>query len=145
MSTQRAQKGGWVFGGLPTGANGRPLCRRCAIEIPLGRRKTFCSSECVHEWKLRTNPGYLREQVFRRDLGICAKCSLDTMADVKRKRTRGTGDLWQADHIKPVVEGGGECGIDNLRTLCTACHKSATKELAARRAAERKPQLIFSL
>jgi 5-methylcytosine-specific restriction endonuclease McrA len=41
--------------------------------------------------------------------------------------------LWQADHIKPVVEGGGQCALDNLRTLCLRCHKGVTAELASRR------------
>ena len=31
-----------------------------------------------------------------------------------------------ADHIKPVYEGGGSCGLDNIRTLCIACHKKNT-------------------
>lgn len=43
---------------------------------------------------------------------------------------------WDADHIIPVVEGGGQCGLENYRTLCHICHKKATKALAARRAAK---------
>jgi hypothetical protein len=39
---------------------------------------------------------------------------------------------WAADHIVPVVEGGGECGIENIRTLCLGCHASVTKELRGR-------------
>lgn len=46
--------------------------------------------------------------------------------------------LWEADHILPVVEGGGGCGLDNLRTLCIPCHRKATAELAARLAKKRK-------
>jgi 5-methylcytosine-specific restriction endonuclease McrA len=45
---------------------------------------------------------------------------------------------WDADHILPVVEGGGGCGLNNLRTLCQPCHKRATRELAARRAKDRR-------
>lgn len=45
-----------------------------------------------------------------------------------------TEHLWEADHITPVVEGGGECGLENLRTLCRPCHRQATAELARRRA-----------
>lgn len=45
---------------------------------------------------------------------------------------------WQADHIIPVIEGGGGCGLDNLRTLCSCCHKAATRVLATRRAWLRK-------
>jgi len=30
--------------------------------------------------------------------------------------------LWEADHIVPVIEGGGCCGVDNMQTLCLRCH-----------------------
>ena len=40
--------------------------------------------------------------------------------------------FWEADHIIPVSEGGGECGLDNYRTLCVMCHKKATEELNRR-------------
>ena len=48
--------------------------------------------------------------------------------------------LWEADHIKPVVEGGGQCGLDNYRTLCLRCHKGATAKLATKRAKARKSE-----
>ena len=40
--------------------------------------------------------------------------------------------LWDADHIVPVVEGGGECDLQNIRTLCLKCHRTVTAELRAR-------------
>jgi 5-methylcytosine-specific restriction protein A len=108
----------------------------------------------VHEWKLRTDPGYLREQVFERDKGICAICRVDTRAAYfELKRSRGTHrerllarwglkkinrkSLWDADHVLPVAEGGGECDVGNLRTLCLACHRRATLELRKRLSAKR--------
>lgn len=51
---------------------------------------------------------------------------------------------WQVDHITPVVEGGGACGLENLRTLCTPCHKRVTAELAARRAKHRREAIAES-
>jgi 5-methylcytosine-specific restriction endonuclease McrA len=42
------------------------------------------------------------------------------------------GDFWQADHIKAVEEGGGNSGLDNLRTLCTFCHQVETEQLRGR-------------
>jgi len=48
--------------------------------------------------------------------------------------------LWQSDHITPVVEGGGGCGLDNLRTLCTRCHHAETAALAHRRAVSKRRQ-----
>lgn len=55
--------------------------------------------------------------------------------------THGRKTGWDADHIVPVVEGGGLCGLENYRTLCHPCHKQVTKELAARRAATRKSSM----
>lgn len=45
---------------------------------------------------------------------------------------------FDADHIVPVIEGGGCCGLENYRTLCIPCHKQETADLAARRARERR-------
>lgn len=137
-----------VLGELPTGPAGLPLCRWCAIEIP-PRRRTFCSEWCVHEWRLRSDPGYLREQVLKRDKGVCALCRVDTLeAHLQLKRARGERrndrlskwgltrmtrrSLWDADHILPVAEGGGECDLSNIRTLCLICHRRVTEELRAR-------------
>jgi 5-methylcytosine-specific restriction protein A len=146
----RTKAGGWVRASeLERGESGRPLCRWCRVENPSGRR-TFCSDACVHEWKLRTDPGYLRERVLARDAGVCAKCGVDTIAlrrdmrrldyAARRKLLRDWGlsennrkSLWDADHIVPVVEGGGQCDLANMRTLCLKCHRAATAALRVRR------------
>jgi 5-methylcytosine-specific restriction enzyme A len=148
-SRQRVTKGGWAeVHSLPRGPNGRVLCRWCAIEVPRGRR-TFCSSDCVHEWKLRTDPGYLRERVFARDHGVCAGCGISTESlrkefrklDYRARRQflkewklkeDWRRSLWDADHVIPVAEGGGECDLANMRTLCLKCHRAATAELRKR-------------
>ena len=49
-----------------------------------------------------------------------------------------SSSVWEADHIVPVVEGGGGCGLEGYRTLCQPCHAKETKALAARRAIKRK-------
>ena len=149
VSTIRVIKGGWVDrNSIPRGPNGRGYCRWCSLEVPRGRF-TFCSEYCVHEWKLRTQPAYLREQVLKRDRGICACCGVDTIAAARQLRysraarrtallaywrlTRRTRkSLWDADHILPVAEGGGECDLDNIRTLCLRCHRLATIALRER-------------
>jgi len=135
---------------LARGPNGLALCRWCDLEILARRRRTFCSDYCVDQWRLRTDPGYVRERVFARDRGVCAGCGADTVAifaALKRARgkERASGlrfygmktiasrrSLWDADHIVPVAEGGGQCDLDNLRTLCVACHREATAALRAR-------------
>ena len=40
--------------------------------------------------------------------------------------------LWQADHVIPVAEGGGGCGLDGLRTLCHPCHVRESTALRRR-------------
>jgi len=40
--------------------------------------------------------------------------------------------LWDADHIIAVAEGGGQCDLQNMRTLCLLCHREATKALRER-------------
>jgi 5-methylcytosine-specific restriction protein A len=146
---------------------GRKLCRWCKSVIPKGRR-TICSSECTEQILLRVNPDkYIRDRVYERDRGMCSMCGLDTVAlrdaiiyvrnlfspyklnrwndfllflrDIgHERRWHGHLGLWDADHIVPVIEGGGQCGLDNIRTLCIRCHKKVTAELAARRAAQRR-------
>ncbi len=34
--------------------------------------------------------------------------------------------LWDMDHVLPVKDGGGGCGLDNLQTLCIWCHDDKT-------------------
>ncbi|CAE7540133.1 smrc-1 [Symbiodinium sp. CCMP2456] len=46
------------------------------------------------------------------------------------------GSLWQADHILPVWQGGGACGLENLQTLCASCHNLKTSEETKQRAAK---------
>jgi len=149
VSTARTIVGGWVDRkDHPRGPNGRGLCRWCNLEVPK-RRFTFCSDFCVHEWKLRSQPAYLRDHVYKRDKGRCCGCGIDTMAALRAlKRSRGAKreelmlhwgfktrmrkSLWDADHIVPVVEGGGECDLANIRTLCVRCHRTVTAALRER-------------
>lgn len=83
----------------------------------------------------------IRQRVFERDKGVCARCHLDTeklrKSLVKTPRDFfkvKSGQLWQAHHTKPVFEGGG-CTTDlrDLETLCTACHQAETAEQRERR------------
>src|SRR5665213_3194341 len=150
MSTKRKMPGGWADRhALPKGAEGRNLCRWCNLEVPKGR-VTICSAWCVEEWRLRSDPGYIREKVLERGRGVCAGCGVDCLHSERQlKRLRGAArlkaliewglraqsrkSLWDADHIVPVVEGGGECDLQNIRTLCLKCHRAATAELRQRR------------
>lgn len=149
MSTERIPRyAGFVSPSkLPKGPNGLPLCRWCKTRECATSRNTFCSPECVHEHKIRTQPSYAKQLVYDRDHGVCAECGVDTCADLKGPvvqptRLFGTvsGSRWDMDHIIPVCEGGGDCGLENYRTLCKPCHKRETAALARRRAEKRKTE-----
>ena len=162
-STSRISKAaGFTSGGR------RKECRWCEGPI-FPPRFSFCSDECVHEHRIRSDQGYARHQVFARDRGICKLCGLDTQRlrsiwtkwrhrpigpvqpiDADRWKVPGgirlfqllglsypanRSTLWDMDHETPVIEGGGACGLDNLRTLCLWCHRVETAKLRQRMAA----------
>ncbi len=151
----RRARGGWADPkALPVGPGGHPLCRKCGSELTKGSgRRTFCSEACVVEWKIRTQPEFAAERVHERDQGVCVTCHRDCdslfrklRATARARRKQRMLELglpehllrrrryWEVDHITPVVEGGGSCGLENLRTLCWECHRQVTRALAARRA-----------
>ncbi len=115
-------------------------------------RQTFCSDFCVEEWRLRSNPAHLRDRVLERDRGVCAVCLTDCLAEYRHIRRlrgiarlkvieawglKGRKSLWDADHVVPVAEGGGECDLSNMRTLCLKCHRVHTLALRERLRAAR--------
>lgn len=144
------------------------LCRWCGLDVKrLSKaRRTFCSDECVHEYLLRSDAGYMRKQVYKRDKGVCAQCGLNCshwFSELKRwvrmmplsfynplQRSikehaveeffllsgmeyvpdwQNRSTWWDADHIIEVVNGGGQCDLSNMQTLCVSCHRKKTIEL----------------
>ena len=100
------------------------------------------SGSCVPSQDISANK-------FSSETGLCAHCGIDTLREHRKlKRARGTTrqalmrhwgfstrmrkSLWDADHILPVTEGGGECDLDNIRTLCLRCHRVVTAQLRER-------------
>jgi hypothetical protein len=42
-----------------------------------------------------------------------------------------SGSAWQHDHIRPLIEANGDLTfwqLDNIQTLCTACHVAKTAD-----------------
>ncbi len=148
MSTRRRTLGVWASP-TPLGPNGERLCRNCHGPMPEDKRKHNCSPKCVEEWRFKTSPQIMRHRVFDRDQGICAECGHDTLKEWMEKysitKIHAPRGEWQADHIIPVIEGGGECGLENYRTLCIPCHQKVTKELAGRLAAKKAAEKLAPL
>lgn len=152
----------WHFRGR--NADGRKLCFcGCGRTVGKGRASSH-SAECSDWWRSHSDFEWIKMQMEKRDKGVCAACGLDThklrarIHGIKlrfQQRWRhshltrwllargweisGRKRWWDADHVVPVIEGGGGCTVDGYRTLCIPCHKRATAQLAARRAAKRKP------
>lgn len=141
------------------------LCRMPECGKPVGKgRRSYCSHECAERFEIAYFPSATRRHVFNRDRGVCAKCGCDTekirrLIDCLRytfrwrwqdlsqfyremgfhsRHGRSRGAFWQADHIQECVRGGWGTGLENLRTLCTPCHKAETARLARERAIERR-------
>lgn len=144
----------WCADALPDatfakGVDSTYCSQECAEQGRLGRGGMYASTR-------------VRAQVFGLEGGVCRKCGIDAHALFVRIsalepperlnalinakwRLPNTGsamerllqqpkegDFWQADHIQAVAEGGGGCGLDNLQTLCTPCHRTETEKLRSR-------------
>jgi SWI/SNF-related matrix-associated actin-dependent regulator 1 of chromatin subfamily A len=142
----------WCRGDLPTAHQraGAGYCSQaCAEEGRLKRGGKYAS-------------GNLRSAVFAVEGGVCTLCfvgahdlyqqilALHPAERLNKLLTAGwrlpnsakalenllqdpkEGDFWQADHIRAVAEGGGGCGLENLRTLCVPCHQGETEKLRIR-------------
>ncbi len=133
------------------------FCRWCGGKLQ-GRRTSWCGEDCLDEFFIRGGTG-IRHQVWLRDRGVCAECGIDigsaqgylTKLHILNFHNFAWGNKgiykssdwgpwwdvhlnwWEADHIIPVIEGGGCCGLENYQTLCIRCHKEDTKKLAGRR------------
>ena len=55
------------------------ICRWCGGSVKRfdTRRRTFCSQSCVDEFLIRSDPGYARKLVYKRDRGVCQQCGLN--------------------------------------------------------------------
>ena len=152
----------------PNGGNLCCFCGTVVTGKRRSIRKT-CSDRCRDEVTVRVGSSHMRYVIERRDKGVCALCKTDTVkARLEFDRLRDklkdysgcarspelkaildkygippgrvNGDWWDVDHINPVDDGGGQCGKDNLRTLCIPCHQNATREWRRAKARARSPQ-----
>ncbi|KAJ4841441.1 hypothetical protein Tsubulata_009085 [Turnera subulata] len=147
---------GWTLLDEPLCKLCQTPCMGKNAKMPEYFEDLFCSLDCYEEYRIRTSSRFLRQELFQLEHGICRNCQLDCHALVKtikplsldRRREYvkkvapnvasraklldklvtdpSEGNAWHADHIIPVYRGGGECRLENMRTLCVACHSDVT-------------------
>ncbi|XP_047314227.1 DNA annealing helicase and endonuclease ZRANB3-like isoform X1 [Impatiens glandulifera] len=123
----------------------------------------FCKLACHEEYRMRTSNNFLRRELFQIEKGVCTFCQLNCHKLVKDIRPLSLenrlkyimkvapklsehkklldklvhhpteGNAWHADHTIAVYLGGGECNLENMRTLCVACHAEVTSAQCADR------------
>lgn len=121
------------------GPDGRKLCLVCDTPVP-PRRSSYCGDECY----LRNRPAEMRNSIFARDRGVCALCGVGPTCSWPRGKWDGARlSEWEMDHIIPVAEGGGLCGLDGYRTLCKVCHGRESGALRKRLNAAKRPQIVM--
>lgn len=119
--------------------------------------KSWCSRKCQEDAEVRGGWN-IRAYIVRRDRGVCSSCGCDgekAARVLERLREASAEDagalllacwrasrktiydalpaMWEADHLIPVSEGGGGCGLSGFRTLCRPCHLDETQVLRVKR------------
>ncbi|XP_015571924.1 DNA annealing helicase and endonuclease ZRANB3 [Ricinus communis] len=155
---------GWTLMDEPLCKLCQTPCKGSNAKTPEFFEDLFCNLSCYEEYRIRTSSRSLRQELFQIEYGVCTNCQLDchklvkTIQPLTLERRReyiekvapnlasrkklfdklvnapSEGNAWHADHIIPVYRGGGECRLENMRTLCVACHYDVT---AAQRAERR--------
>ena len=145
----------------------RPHCYNClAVHLP-APDSPFCGDKCAAAYFAASSQSSARHQLFDREMGVCQQCGFNGHSFFKRLQALPTeqarmqalmsspysldsgrlrrmltnpkeGDFWEADHIVPVAEGGGESDLSNFQTLCTPCHAKKTREQERRAKEERR-------
>ncbi|XP_020593583.1 DNA annealing helicase and endonuclease ZRANB3 isoform X2 [Phalaenopsis equestris] len=158
----------WSSNGEPLCKFCHSICNEKLSTAPEFFEDLFCNMSCFQEYRVRTSQKALREALFQIEHGVCTICNLDCHNLVKNIRPLSIarrrnhvenvapelakkkklldklvtepveGNAWHADHIVPVFKGGGECRLENMRTLCVSCHAEVTKAQRTERHQARK-------
>lgn len=132
-------------------ADGSKGCRGCGEAIPKGR-SSWCSNDC---W-LKFEPAMVIRAAKERDKEVCAGCGFDYRAAyaewLKKCYESDASPRFYStrfkfpppqgieyDHIVPFSEGGFTV-LENIRSLCSTCHKARTKEWHRERKAAKTQQ-----
>lgn len=150
---------------VPHWKKGKGFCRWCGeavMNLKGESSKGRWHPACVSAYKLAAWSAEQRRVCWERDKGVCGVCGVDSV-DLRSRaaatyreqgysdewimaRLAKSGKLWQADHIRPLVDGGGldlaYFEASNLMTLCSACHRQKTSREASQRALARKARAV---
>lgn len=109
----------------------RGICTSCNVDCHLLVKRLRCIEIGSFQWKQK------REELLKQIAPAFANKGNKLL--IQRLVTAAVeGNAWHADHIVPVYEGGGQCSVENLRTLCVICHKKVTAEQAAARSKKKR-------
>lgn len=113
-------------------ARDRGVCASCGID---------CDALEVRLWGVSTMMKLPRRQQLRAALYTSFDLRKLTTSELMKFGFRLSPatvvTLWQADHVVPLIDGGG-WGVDNVQTVCTACHFEKTASEATTRAKRKK-------
>jgi 5-methylcytosine-specific restriction endonuclease McrA len=98
------------------------VCALCGVDTSKQRAEIAAAFAC-HRYT--NNPSTARKRAFL--------VRLKQLHIPLSRWHRSPQGFWDMDHLIPVAEGGGACGLDNLRTLCLRCHYQQTRQLSRRR------------
>jgi 5-methylcytosine-specific restriction endonuclease McrA len=123
MSTETARRQrmrsdgrGWFVEGLAARQAARRQRECVECHRLLGSARTpYCSRACQWRFHGRFFWDAARHVVLRRDRFTCRSCG-----------RRGRSRELEVDHIVELARGGPSLALDNLQTLCRACHRAKT-------------------
>lgn len=126
---RRYQKGLTIEHLFPTSSENLCACG-CGKELPKRKRK-WHGEDCKRKalnffYIIKGDTDVIRRNLYNLDKGFCRDCGVYSSD-------------WHADHIIPVCQGGGACGLDNFQTLCINCHIDKTVQL------DRSPDCLYVL
>ena len=90
-------------------------CANCGLDTDALRRAVQTFEDLAN-----------RHHYGRLDIPPKPAIDVDLAMLLAKFKCSGRDSYWDADHIKPVAQGGGECGIENYQTLCVWCHRGKT-------------------
>lgn len=119
-------------------ARGHRLCRWCSQ--PIEGRGVYCGRPCRDAFLIRRSPEYAGHRYRVLNGSRCVGCGADEekcfalyrqaanlLAGTPAEAFLLPFQMWHLDHIRPVADGGGECGLENFRLLCCLCHGGVTQ------------------